>query len=78
MKLIPVFLLFISLQATAQENAKKITLSEKDVPLEKIFRAIWKQTGQQFIYTDELLKETKKVSIQVKDATLAEVLYGVV
>lgn len=74
MKLISVFLLFVSLQATAQENTKKITLSEKDAPLAKIFRSIWKQTGQQFIYTDELLKETKKVTINVKDASLAEVL----
>jgi hypothetical protein len=74
MKLISVFLIFVSLQATAQENTKKITLSEKDVPLEKIFRSIWKQTGQQFIYTDELLKETKKVTIRVKDASLSAVL----
>lgn len=74
MKLISVFLLFVSLQVTAQENTKKITLSEKDAPLAKIFRSIWKQTGQQFIYTDELLKETKKVTINVKDASLAEVL----
>lgn len=67
-------LLHISFQVSAQGNEKKITLSEKNAPLKKLFRSIWKQTGQQFIYTDELLEGTKKVNIEVKDASLAEVL----
>ena len=73
-KLVFVYLFFVSLQTHAQGNAKTITLSEKNAPLEKLFRSIWKQTGQQFIYTDELLKETRKVSIDVTNASLDEVL----
>ena len=72
-KLVSLFLLF-ALQTNAQGNAKTITLSEKNVPLEKLFRAIWKQTGQQFIYTDEMLKGTKNVTIEVKNASLNDVL----
>jgi hypothetical protein len=66
--------LLFALQTSAQGNAKTITLSEKNAPLEKLFRAIWKQTGQQFIYTDEMLKGTKNVTIEVKNASLNEVL----
>jgi hypothetical protein len=74
LKLVSLFLIFASLQANGQGNAKTITLSEKNAPLEKLFRSIWKQTGQQFIYTDEMLKGTKKVNIEVKNASLQEVL----
>jgi hypothetical protein len=74
LKVVTFFLLFISLQAGAQGSAKKITLSEKNASLDKLFRSIWKQTGQQFVYTDEILKGTKPVTIEVKDASLAEVL----
>ncbi|HKO82210.1 MAG TPA: TonB-dependent receptor [Chitinophagaceae bacterium] len=74
LKLFTLFLLYASLQVNAQEKAKTITLSEKNVSLQKLFRSIWKQTGQQFIYTDEMLKEAKKVTIEVKDASLADVL----
>lgn len=67
-------LLCLPLQVNAQGNAKKITLSEENASLEKIFRAVWKQTGQQFVYTDEVLKGSQRVTIKVKDATLSEVL----
>ena len=73
-KLVSLFLFFASLQTHAQGNAKTITLFEKNAPLEKLFRSIWKQTSQQFIYTDEMLKGTKNVNIEVKNASLNEVL----
>jgi hypothetical protein len=67
-------LLLIPFHLNAQDSSIKITLSEKNVSLEKIFRAVWKQTGQQFVYTDDVLQGTQKVSINVKNATLTEVL----
>ena len=73
-KLVCLFLFLASLYTNAQGNEKTLSLSEKNAPLDKLFRSIWKQTGQQFIYTDEILKGTKKVNIEVKNATLNEVL----
>ncbi len=74
MKLLAVFLLGSFLQLSATGNAQKVTLSEKNAPLQKIFRQVHRQTGYQFFYEDALLDKAGKVNIQVKDVSLEEVL----
>lgn len=74
MKLIAVLLFVCCLQVSAASFAQQVTLSEKNAPLEKVFRAIRQQTGYMFIYNDQQLQKAKKVTINVKNAALQQVL----
>jgi len=74
MKLITFFLLAACITASANGYSQKVTLSEKDVPLEKVFKEIKKQTGFVFFYDEAWLQEAKKVSINVVNSPLEEVL----
>ena len=74
MKLISIFLLAACLQATAYGYAQKVTLSEKNAPLQKIFQQIHQQTGFQFFYEDELLDRSGNIEIKVKNVSLEEAL----
>lgn len=55
-------------------SQKKLTLSEKDAPLPKIFQAIEQQSEYHFFYDYPLLQRAAKVSLNVKDASLDQVL----
>ena len=74
MKLTTIFMLATCLQLAARGYGQKITLSQSNVSLKAVFRAIEKQTDYQFFYKDKLLKETKNVSIKVSNASIEEVL----
>ena len=74
MKLTAILLFVGLLQASAKGIAQKITLSEKNVSLEIVFKEIRKQTGYNFFYKVEWLQQTSKVTIDVKNASLVEVL----
>lgn len=69
-----VLLLTACLPVHAQNSGQRITLSAKMITLEKVFRSIYQQTGYQFVYNDETMKGARKINIDVKDATLQEVL----
>jgi TonB-dependent starch-binding outer membrane protein SusC len=62
------------LQVSAMGHSQTITLSESNASLEKIFRELKRQTVYDFWYESKLLKNAKKVDIQVKDASIEEVL----
>ncbi|MCU7549662.1 TonB-dependent receptor [Chitinophagaceae bacterium LB-8] len=74
MKFTAVFLLALCLNATANGFAQKVSLSEKDVPLDRVFQEIKKQTGYTFVYTDALLRKAKKVTVTINNAPLVQVL----
>ncbi|CAL1519685.1 TonB-dependent receptor [Chitinophaga sp. MM2321] len=74
MKLTVVLLLAATLQVTASAYAQRITLSVKDAPLETVFRDIRTQTGYLFLYSRQMLDNANKVNIQVRNATIEEVL----
>ena len=63
---------FFTLYAGTQLSG--ITISRKDAPLSEIFVTVYQQSGFYFLYQDEVLKGAKKVTIDVKDATIEEVL----
>lgn len=68
-------LLVLTCQAQAiKGNAKDVTISERNAPLETIFRKISDQTGYLFFYNAEWLKKANPVTIHVKKASLDEVL----
>jgi len=74
MKFTAVLLLVACLQVGAAGYSQKITLSEKNAPLEKLFQEIKKQTNYSFLYNTRTLQAATPVSIQVQNATLEEVL----
>jgi TonB-linked SusC/RagA family outer membrane protein len=74
MKLTAVLVVTAFLHVSASGYSQKITLSEKHVSLEKIFKELRKQTGYHFLYTDELLEGTGEVDIDVRNASLQEAL----
>jgi len=67
-------LLVFVLNAGASGYSQKVTLNLRNVWLSKVLTEIRKQTGLNFFYNATLLKQTGKVSIQVNDASLEEVL----
>jgi len=62
------------LTAGARGYSQQVTLNEKNAPLQKIFREIHRQTGYEFFYNDDLLQQAGKVTVQIKNAPLEEVL----
>ncbi len=73
-RLTAILLFAACLHVSAKSYGQKITLSETDVSLKKIFKEIRRQTGFLFFYSDEELQQAKKVSLHFKDAPLKEVL----
>ncbi|MBS1564262.1 MAG: TonB-dependent receptor plug domain-containing protein, partial [Bacteroidetes bacterium] len=74
MKLTAFLLLAACLQVSASGNAQSITLSEKNVSLQKVFKQIQRQAPYDFVYSSELLQQAGKVSIDVSNAGIEQVL----
>jgi len=74
MKLSAVFILALTLQLSAAAFSQKLALTERNAPLEKVILAIEKQTGYYFFFDESWLRESDKVTIDVKNETLKNVL----
>jgi len=74
MKFTAILLLVFCLGATAKVNSQTITYSAKNASLEKVISVIKEQSGYVFFYTYSSLNEAKPLSINVKNASLQEVL----
>jgi TonB-linked SusC/RagA family outer membrane protein len=74
MKLTTIILLVFSMHVSAVSYSQNVTLSEKNASLQKVFRQISKQVDYYFLYTDELLQKTNRVSVEAKNAPLESVL----
>lgn len=74
MKFTAIFLLAACLTVSAGGYSQKVSLHEKNVSLQQVFKEIHRQTGFHFFYKDELLKKAGKVDISVTDVTLEQVL----
>lgn len=74
MKITTLLMFLACLTASAGGIAQKVTLSQKNVKLEKVFKEIRKQTGYVFFYDARVLRETKSVSIHVKNVSIKEAL----
>jgi len=55
-------------------SASDITLSLKNAPLCKILKAIQKQTGFSFLYTEEALVKSKNLTIRFSNVSLEQAL----
>jgi TonB-linked SusC/RagA family outer membrane protein len=74
MKLTTLILVAAILQVSASTYAQKITLTEKNTPLNKVFEKISDQTGYDFIVSTENLKKAKPVTINVQNEEVKSVL----
>jgi len=62
------------MHVSATSYSQTVTLSEKNAPLQKIFRQINRQVNYNFLYSDELLQKTQKVTIEAVNVPLENVL----
>lgn len=74
MKLTALFLLAVALHVSARSFSQKVTLSGRDLPLDRIFQEIRSQTGYAFVCDMAFLREAHPVSLEVQDASLESVL----
>ncbi len=74
MKITAIILLTACLSASANGDAQRLNLSLKNAPLEKVFSEIEKQTTYNFVYSDRMMLNTRKVTVEVTNAELSQVL----
>lgn len=74
MKLTTIFLFLTVLTAHAKGFGQRITISDQHVSLTKLFKQIYQKTGYIFFYNERELKNTPKISIDVTNASLQDVL----
>ena len=73
MKLV-ILLTIICLQVSARAVSQQITIAENDIPIEKVFKSLRKQTGYSFFYKVNLLQKARPVNLNLKGVTLEEAL----
>src|ERR1700753_2907814 len=74
MKLTILLMTVALLHVHAGVFSQNVTISGRNLPLKKIFTIIESQTGYAFFYKNELLKNARPVTIDVKNAPLESVL----
>ncbi len=74
MRITAILLTAFSLHVAANGSAQSVTLDLKNVPVQRVFKEVSKQTGMSIVYSEEMVRKMKPVSIQVKDASVQEVL----
>lgn len=74
MKLTAVLLLSVCLQVSAIGYSQNVSLSGRNVPMEKLIREIKKQTGYSFFFDESLLQLDSRVSIDVREVPLKAAL----
>jgi hypothetical protein len=77
MKLTALLLLTTALHVSATGYSQTVTLTEKNVSLEKIFKVIRQQTGYDFWYESALLKKAGNTSVDLKNVPLNQALDAV-
>ncbi len=74
MKLIMFFLTVAILQVSAKGYSQKITIKQINAPLDKVLNEIRDQSGYDFFYDLKTIQKANPITINVKDASLDEVL----
>ena len=73
-KLLAVIVLGAGLHASAGVYSQNITFSGRNVPLEKVFSIINKQSGYLVFCDYSIIRDARKVSLNVRDASVQDVL----
>lgn len=74
MKLATVLIIAACLQVSARSYSQKVSLKDNNISLQRVFEEIRNQTGYHFLYADEVLSRSKNVSVNIKNASIEEVL----
>jgi TonB-linked SusC/RagA family outer membrane protein len=74
MKLVVVIMIASLMQVTAAGFAQKVTLKENNAPLSTVIEKLRDQTGYDFLFDFKLIKNAKRVSIEVRNSNLQDVL----
>lgn len=74
LKFTAIILLTACLSASANGYSQKVSLSGKNISMEKLFSSIETQTGYVFFYNYDLLNEAKPVTIELKNVPLNDAL----
>jgi TonB-linked SusC/RagA family outer membrane protein len=71
MKLTFFFMMAACLQVSAGTYSQTVSFSGRNVPLEKVFAAVEKQTGYVFFFDESILKEARPVTISAENYSLS-------
>ncbi len=74
MKLVIIFMVAGFLQVSAASEAQTVSISGKNISLEKVFKEIQRQTPFVFFYDEGLLKIAHPVTINLKEVTVENAL----
>jgi TonB-linked SusC/RagA family outer membrane protein len=74
MKLTVIALTILCLQVSASAFSQRFSLSEKNAVLDVVLKKIKQQSGYLFLYDSELMQLARPVTVEVKNASLEEVL----
>src|SRR5690606_23242607 len=74
MKLTGIILLAFTLHVSATSLAQNVTISKQNGSLKEVFKELRKQTGYYFIYSDEVIKEAKPVTVHVVNENINDAL----
>ncbi len=74
MRIFIIVLLVVSLQVSARAFSQKISLSVKDARIERILEVIKQQSGFLLFYDYDLIKEVKPLTINIKDASVSQLM----
>ncbi|MGN8059868.1 SusC/RagA family TonB-linked outer membrane protein [Pedobacter sp. 22163] len=72
MRLTAAILLLALMQLSASTRAQKVSIVEKNAPLERVLKEIRKQSGYDMIYDLSIILDAKPVSINVKQVNVLE------
>jgi TonB-dependent starch-binding outer membrane protein SusC len=74
MNLTAILITVFALQVSARTFSQKVTITGNQMSLRSIFESIEKQTGFQFVYSSEKIKNARPVNIKFENADVKEVL----
>lgn len=74
MRITTVILIASLMQVSASTLAQKIRLSKTNAPLMQVLKDIKLQTGYNYVITEDLLKHSKPVTVNLKEAQLNDAL----
>jgi TonB-linked SusC/RagA family outer membrane protein len=74
MKLTSILILALCLHVSAKVVSQNVTYSGKNVSLQDVFLEVIKQTEYSIVYSEEMIRNAKPVSIEVVDVSMEEIL----
>jgi len=77
MRLTTIILIASLIQVSAATFAQRITLNQRNTPLESVFKEIRKQSGYDFFYDGKAIKPNQRVNISVTDVSVEDALKSV-